>query len=160
MESIIYFAGSLFTMAERIWNKKLSQALSKKMDANIFLPQEKVLPAKDENGNYDFKEVFEICLRGVDDAKIIIAILDGADSDSGTCFECGYARAKGKKIIGIRTDCRAGEDLGLNAMLAYGVNYLIKYDPNKDDEQDDDTEIGKLANRIIEIISKNKLFDI
>lgn len=88
-------------------------------------------------------------MRGVDDSDILIAILDGADSDSGTCFECGYARAKGKKIIGVRTDLRAGEDGGLNAMLRYGVHDLVIYDSKKDGQKDGDKEIKVIAEKII-----------
>lgn len=145
----IYFAGPLFTMAERIWNKKLSQDISNMINTKVFLPQDEVEDAIDEKGNMDFKKAFEICLRGVDDSNILIAILDGADSDSGTCFECGYARAKGKKIIGVRTDLRAGEDRGLNAMLRYGVHDLVIYDSKKDGQKDGDKEIEVLAERII-----------
>ncbi len=43
----------------------------------------------------------------MDLAKIVVALLDGQDVDSGTCIELGYAYAKGKKIFGLLTDFRA-----------------------------------------------------
>jgi len=42
--------------------------------------------------------MFELNIRQVNSAKIIVALLDGQDVDSGTCIELGYAYAKGKKI--------------------------------------------------------------
>ena len=78
--------------------------------------------------------------------------MNGADSDSGTCFECGYAFAKGKKIIAVRTDFRAGESGGLNAMLSYSVN-LIEYFGKKDSDLII-SEIDELAAQIIEKINE------
>lgn len=37
--------------------------------------------------------------------------MDGPDPDSGTCFECGYAYAKGKPVICYRTDFRGAGEL-------------------------------------------------
>ena len=54
-----------------------------------------------------------------------MAILDGADADSGTCWECGYAHGLGKPIVAVRTDLRASEDDGLNAMLRETCAALI-----------------------------------
>lgn len=45
----------------------------------------------------------------IDKADIVIANLNpfrGAEPDSGTCFEVGYAAAKGKKIYGYLSDAR------------------------------------------------------
>ena len=57
---------------------------------------------------------------------MIIAILDGPDSDSGTCFEVGYGFALAKPIIGARTDFRqCGDTGGLNLMLSESCNHII-----------------------------------
>ena len=52
-------------------------------------------------------DIFDLDLRHLDSATLIVALLDGQDADSGTCIELGYAYAKGKKILGIITDFRA-----------------------------------------------------
>jgi nucleoside 2-deoxyribosyltransferase len=39
-------------------------------------------------------------------AAAVLAILDGADVDSGTAAEIGYAAALGKPVIGLRMDTR------------------------------------------------------
>lgn len=145
MARVVYFAAPLFTQAERMWNRRLSTALQKMGSGiKIFLPQEETRSAI-ENGVLDFAEVQRICIEGIDSCDVVLAILDGSDSDSGTSFECGYAYARGKKIIGVRTDIRAGEDDGLNAMLRQTCT-LIHYQAFKDSEGD----IEGLAREIIE----------
>ena len=116
----IYFAAPLFTMAEREFNKKLANAIEEKdKEINIFLPQEHSV--FDEYGEFLSKETFDSDLKAIDDCDLVLAILDGSDADSGTCYECGYAYNR-KKILGIRTDFRSGEEDGLNVMLRHGVH--------------------------------------
>ena len=150
MKKIIYFAGPLFTQAERMWNQRLAETIkTKRKDLEIFLPQKKNKEAI-INGKLDFNKIFQICINGIDSSDIVVAILDGSDSDSGTCFECGYAFSKGKPIIGVRTDIRGGEDNGLNAMLNHGCNSIILYESGDDPEKDIET----LARLIISDIDR------
>jgi nucleoside 2-deoxyribosyltransferase len=133
-----------------MWNRKLSEALRKASSTiEIFLPQEETKKAITENG-IDFKEIQEICLRGIDTCDCVLAILDGSDSDSGTCFECGYGYAIGKSIIGVRTDIRTGEDQGLNAMLNQSCKSVIKYSSVNDSE----TDVEELSEKIIKELDK------
>ncbi len=64
-------------------------------------------------------------LDAINHSDAVVAILDGADSDSGTCIEIGYAKAKGKLIIEVRTDFRSGEDRGLNLMVSNICSHLV-----------------------------------
>ena len=57
-------------------------------------------------------------LDAINRCDAVVAILDGADADSGTCVEMTYAKGKGKLVIGVRTDFRRGEDRGLNLMVS------------------------------------------
>lgn len=130
----IYFAAPLFTQAERIWNQSLANAIAgQDPSIEIFLPQLESEKAY-SNGRFDFVSLQRICLTGIDASDMLVAILDGPDSDSGTCFECGYAYSKGKKLIGIRTDLRASEDQGLNAMLNQSCTEVIRYSASNDNE--------------------------
>ncbi len=150
MKKTIYFAGPLFTQAELMWNIRLSEIIkTKRKDLEIFLPQEKGKQAI-VNGKMDFRKIFQICIDGIDTSDVVVAILDGSDSDSGTCFECGYAFSKGKPIIGVRTDIRGGEDNGLNAMLNHSCNSVINYESGEDPEKD----LEKLARLIIADIDR------
>ena len=40
------------------------------------------------------------------DCNVVVAILDGIDVEAGVGFELGYAHAKKKQIIGLKTDYR------------------------------------------------------
>jgi nucleoside 2-deoxyribosyltransferase len=57
---------------------------------------------------------------------VVIAVLDGADADSGTAFEMGVAHAMGKPIVGVRTDYRAGAEHGVNIMCSRACRYMVR----------------------------------
>lgn len=104
--SVVYFAAPLFTQGERWWNGTVARKL-RRSGWEVILPQE---PAPG-HGQPTAADLFNASISGIERADFIVAVLDGPDPDSGTAFECGYAKALGKKIIGVRTDLRAGGDL-------------------------------------------------
>ena len=112
----VYLAAPLFSEAECEYNKKLADILSG-YALQVHLPQE----CGDSEHSRDIsiqREIFEKNLDALDNADIVIAIIDGADADSGTSWEIGYAFAKGKKIISLRTDFRrVGNSELVNLML-------------------------------------------
>jgi len=127
----IYFAGPIFTHAERIWNNELAILIKQnlaKFDTQILLPQEEAKKAKLPNGSLDFNLIFNGCISSIEKCDIVLAILDGSDSDSGTSWECGYAYCLHKPIIGVRTDLRESEDHGVNLMLYRSCNEYIHID--------------------------------
>jgi nucleoside 2-deoxyribosyltransferase len=119
----IYLAGPLFTLAEREFNARLAESIHRKRpDLIVILPQDEALKFNDyENKN---AEIFQDCINAIDNADIMVAILEGADADSGTSVELGYAYSKGKAILGIRTDYRISEERGLNLMLPFACMEL------------------------------------
>jgi len=120
----VYLAGPVFTCAEREFNERLAEAIERQCKSvEIILPQES---AAELSGAKDFaQQMFHIALDSIDKCDMVVAILDGPDADSGTCVEIGYAKAKGKPIIGVRTDSRASEDRGLNLMVANICSSLV-----------------------------------
>ena len=124
----IYLAGPLFTQAERAWNRQLADLLA---DAGheVFLPQEAVKAI----ATLDADAIFRADVEGVRAAEAVVAILDGADADSGTSFECGLAYAIGTPIVGVRTDFRGGGDAlpgqklaTINLMLAQALAAVVR----------------------------------
>ena len=116
----IYFAGPLFSAAERDWNVALCAAL-RNAGHEVFLPQEQE-PGKDATG------IFATDVGGIDWAECLVAIMDGADPDSGTCWEVGYAYGRGKPVVLVRTDLRrnAGSGgSGYNPMLTESATIRI-----------------------------------
>ena len=107
----LYFAGPLFSAAERAWNAEIVAGL-RAAGHEVFLPQEQE-PGQDAAG------IFATDVGGIDWATVLVAIMDGSDPDSGTAWECGYAYGK-KPVILVRTDIRAdaGGSGPFNAMLA------------------------------------------
>lgn len=115
----LYFAGPLFTTAERTWNADVASAL-RAAGHEVFLPQEQE-PGKDGPG------IFATDVGGIDWAEGLVAIMDGPDPDSGTAWEVGYAFGTGRWVILVRTDIRAlaGESGDYNPMLTEAATTRI-----------------------------------
>jgi nucleoside 2-deoxyribosyltransferase len=93
----LYFAGPLFSAAERAWNLELVAAL-RAGGHEVFVPQ-------DQEPGRNAAAIFATDIGGIDWADAIVAVMDGPDPDSGTAWECGYAYGR-KPILLIRTDFR------------------------------------------------------
>ncbi len=123
----LYFAGPLFTQAERLWNEALAAALSR-AGHDVFLPQTEVKSI----ATLDADAIFQVDVDGVRSADAVVAVMDGADPDSGTSFECGLAYALGIPLVLVRTDFRAGGDAlpgqklaTINLMLAQAASVVV-----------------------------------
>ena len=110
----IYIAGPLFSSHERSFLEEIVKTLSEKLiidsDKDVFLPHR-------DAGEVDVHGlkrglIFNEDIKRLDEADIIIALLDGPDVDSGTCIELGYAYAREKEIFGILTDFRKWDEKG------------------------------------------------
>jgi len=92
------------------------------MGHSVILPQDEAAPFIGPNG-IDPGGIAEQCYQQVVKCDVMIVVLDGADSDSGTSLEAGIkvghnrATEQRSKIVGVRTDFRASEDGQLNAMF-------------------------------------------
>jgi nucleoside 2-deoxyribosyltransferase len=114
----IYLAGPLFTQGEQEFNLSLAERLNGS-GYQVFLPQQ-------ECAGREGEDIYKTCLLGLRAATIVVAILDGADADSGTCWECGYAASRDIPIVAIRTDFRiSGDTGGFNAMLYYSAAKIV-----------------------------------
>lgn len=121
----IYLAGPLFSHAELEYNRKLRDLLLKK-GFSVFLPQEDAEDTADERNKQSQELIFNKCVGGVDGSDVIVAVLDGVDVDSGTSWEIGYAYAKEKPIIGLRTDFRSLSDGIVNLMVEMAIVALAR----------------------------------
>jgi len=115
----LYLAGPLFTQAERAWNFRLA-ALLAGAGHSVFLPQAEIQTI----ATLDARTIFQVDVDGIRSADAIVAILDGADPDSGTSFECGLAFALGLPIVAVRTDFRGGGD-DLPGQKLESVNLMV-----------------------------------
>jgi nucleoside 2-deoxyribosyltransferase/predicted secreted protein len=112
----VYLAAPLFSEAERGFNTSIARFLSTHL-FDVHLPQE----AGDDSDMRDVREQERLFLynkSALEDADFIVAIIEGADADSGTAWEMGYAFALGKPVIALRTDFRrVGHHEHVNLML-------------------------------------------
>ena len=119
MPQTLYYAGPLFTDAERAWNATNAQLLRERLPAwRVLMPQEFcAMLDNDPSGRPRYDLIATACLEHLAGADVVLAVLDGPDPDSGTCFEAGWAVARGIPVIGLRTDWRPAEDGAANCML-------------------------------------------
>ena len=145
----LYLAGPLFTQAERAWNVALADRLTR-AGHSVFLPQTEVQAI----ASLDAETIFQVDVNGVRSAEAVVAVVDGADPDSGTSFEVGLAYALGIPIILVRTDFRAGGDAlprqklaTVNLMLAQAaVGVVALTDPG--------TSLDSLADALIAALAQ------
>jgi len=144
----IYLAGPLFTQAERRWNRIIKEAIEKlNPDLEVLLPQDFEMEFRD--GKPDAPSIFSKDVEVLDSCELVVAILDGSDSDSGTAWECGYAYAKSTPVIGVRTDFRLSEDGHLNIMLGQSMDVVV--------QESFDESAQKLCKKIVQKIEDKGL---
>ena len=98
----VYLASYGLSPAIRWWNQDLRQAVT---DDNPYI--EMLIPQEDldvDPSDVTPRALQEAYEKVVDDADAVVVVLDGIDHEAWTGFECGYARARGKSLIGIATN--------------------------------------------------------
>ena len=98
----IYLASYNLSPAARWWNQDLRQAIT---DDNPYV--EMLIPQEDldiDLVELTPREIQAAYEKVVDDADAVVVVLDGIESEAWTGFECGYARARGKYLLGIATN--------------------------------------------------------
>ena len=121
----VYLAAPLFTQTERRANRELAALLEREIGgAEVILPQDFKVSGK-YNDRKNYRLLFRKCLEAIERADAVVALLDGADADSGAGFEVGYAYARRVPVVGVRTDYRAGQDRGVNVMLSQAAGRFV-----------------------------------
>lgn len=98
---LAYIAGPLFNEKEREFLEDINSICSA-IGISTYLPSRDGGLLSQDND----EEVFQMDIKALNKADIVIANLNGVDVDSGTAFELGYAFAKSKKLFGLHTDFR------------------------------------------------------
>lgn len=101
--SYIYIAGPLYTPGDRHF-LELIDNICKKHGFKTYLPHRDTGIAP-SNGSITYP-YYKADISKLNEAEIVVAILNGTDVDSGTAWEMGYAYSKNKLIIGIYDDTR------------------------------------------------------
>ncbi|MDD3856781.1 MAG: nucleoside 2-deoxyribosyltransferase [Methanoculleus sp.] len=121
----IYLAAPLFSEAERTYNLALRDLLEAHL-FDVYLPQE-VGDTSHTRGREEHRAIFSQHTAALHDVDTVVAVIDGADADSGTSWEMGYAYALGKKVVALRTDFRiAGHHELVNLMLEESAEVVTR----------------------------------
>lgn len=127
---LIYLAGPLFTLAERNFNTALAAMLeAEPYGHKVWLPQTYEQDPNEEKASFD-RDV-----EGIEWSDVVVANMDGADPDSGTCWECGYAYARKIGVVIFRTDWRAAGKAGAdsyNLMMTQSADERLPSDRDRD----------------------------
>ena len=104
MTNRIYVAGPLFNTHERLYLEQIAKALE---DAgyDTFLPHRDA-GLLDGTEKVDRVKLFQGDMNGLAQCNIVVALLTGADQDSGTAAELGIAYERGLPCFGITDDMR------------------------------------------------------
>jgi nucleoside 2-deoxyribosyltransferase len=124
----LYIAGPLFNTHERWYLEQIASALET-VGYTTYLPHRDA-GIIDTNQPLDRVRLFRADLAGLNRCDACVALLTGADHDSGTCGELGYMFAKGKLCIGISDDFRWMNNLiwglcGEGEQLVKSIDELI-----------------------------------
>lgn len=153
----VYLAGPLFTQAEWQWNECLAEKL-RDGSLDVILPQLRAEPMLKGKQPFDPELLFRVNVESIESADVIVAIFDGADVDSGTSWECGYAFKANRPVIGLRTDIRAGGDdakSATNLMLSIGCAAFVAVPPG---ERDDVSVVAaQVISAVHRVLGKNHL---
>jgi nucleoside 2-deoxyribosyltransferase/predicted secreted protein len=123
----VYLAAPLFSEAERGYNASIAGLLRDNF-FEVHLPQE----AGDDSALRGKKEeewLYMYNKKALEESDLVVAVIDGADADSGTAWEMGYAHALKKPVIAIRTDFRrVGDNEQVNLMLEHSAMIITGKD--------------------------------
>ena len=100
----IYIAGPLFNTHERWYLERIAETLEN-AGYSTFLPHRDAGLVR--LGSFEERlRIFEIDIDALNACDLCVALLTGADQDSGTSAELGYMYALGKPCFGITDDKR------------------------------------------------------
>ena len=104
----IYFASPLFSMSEQSFNEQVVEYIRENIPgAEVYLPQENE-SINDKSGYADSEMIANGDNKYLEEADILVAVLDGQTVDVGVAAEVGYFYSMNKPIIGLYTDSRQG----------------------------------------------------
>lgn len=114
----VYLAAPLFTPMECEFNIAMQGTALANCGVELCLPQD--LPYKGDDAQMIQRQDLEL----LNSCDGVLALCNGAEIDSGTAFEIGYAYAMGKDILIFRNDKRPY----FNAMIRGCMHHASTYD--------------------------------
>ena len=119
----VYIAGPLFTGSDRNFVAEIDQVLVSGGFGTYLPHRDAGLFIRGVSKSIDF---FKKDLEAIKNCQILVAVLNGSDTDSGTSWEMGFAYANGIPIIGILDDNRKPDKELLNPMVMNSSINIVK----------------------------------
>ena len=121
----VYLASPFFNDEENRYYEEMIKILRNE-GHKVFVPKEHEIPNAWDLPNAVWAEqVFALDVVGIQKSDVVVVINHGMYSDSGTAWECGYAYAKGKRVLNIL--CGEYED-DYSLMMTNGTTACVSLD--------------------------------
>ena len=118
----IYIASAMFTERQQTRINKQAKYL-RELGHEVYVPHELKIENADNLSNNDWAhEVFTRDVKAIDEANVLFYFCEGMEGDIGAAWECGYAYAKGKRIIVYELQ----DSAEISLMVAQSSNSLIE----------------------------------
>lgn len=120
----VYIAGPLFSPGDRHYLEQVD-SICKELKLETYLPHRDAGLAPSDGS--ETRLFFARDLAELESCALVVAVLNGADVDSGTAWELGYAFAKGIPCFAIYEDTRIDEPLrDVNLMLTSSIKSIAR----------------------------------
>lgn len=134
----VYLAAYNLSLPARWWNQDLRQLITDDNPyVDVVIPQEDLDIDTEKMTRREVQAAYE---RVVGDADMVVVVLDGIEDEAWTAFECGYARARGKYLLGIASTMESEHRSRFEAMC----DDIVRFDP----EEDRSTILATLAKNV------------
>ncbi|MEK6852789.1 MAG: nucleoside 2-deoxyribosyltransferase [Nanoarchaeota archaeon] len=117
---LVYIAGPLCTKKERDFVEKLNK-VCRNLGFKTFLPHRDVGLVAFKS---DIPKAFKEDVNALKKCNLVVASLNGWRIGAGTSWELGYAYAKKKKVIGIKTDKAPEKAIADLSAMILGSMYI------------------------------------
>lgn len=118
----IYLASPFFQEEEiKVYDRVIE--ILRRQNLDVFVPREHEIPNGWDIDNQHWAEcVFVVDRMAIEQCDVVVVLNFGMYSDSGTAWECGYAYAKGKRVINVLC---GDEEMDYSLMMLNGTDIVI-----------------------------------
>ena len=134
----VYLASYHLSLPARWWNLDLRRLITDDNPyVDVVIPQEDLAIDPDQMTRREVQAAYE---EVVEEADTVVVMLDGIEDEAWTAFECGFARARGKYLLGIASAVENAPRSRFEAMC----DEVVRFDP----EEDRSTILSTLAKSV------------
>lgn len=145
----VYLSGYSSSPSARWWSNELRQAIA---DDNAYvevsIPQED-LQAHTAHSLADPKALQQY-LDELERADVVVAVLDEIENEIWSGFECGFAKASGKLVIGLKVMAPEDDTTHGSSSLAHICDDVIFYEYSDEAQQTINYLAKAVSNRLLE----------